>query len=683
MRPNLILILRCWPLLLLAACQPARPPKSPAFFTVTGFDPAVNYQPGKDTKKISLDYTNALDSGFIMPTARQVKGGYFETGFNIVNNGDSAADFYYKIYYQNETYKYPESLDGRTANPLASENFYGSWEDVSVGFLSAGTIPNDGQAHPVRSRFRIVGNPRDEQKYYGTARTERNFSEAEIQSIVDHIKANAKWLGDISVKARENGVSVDEQLARDAQFVLEERRKNFIFNNRWKRNPRVGTYAFLLVVTTREGLARIPKAVRNISISTDDGFVNPFAYFLYTDGVDLPQTVCKVSDITLKVSGKPPLGNGIFINTSQMASNGVDYRGDCMNDHCNDRPDMYHNAMFAQFFHHIKGAMRFKNIPKVMDLQSGDYTRRDYDRFLDEYQEGQMVDAAIANSDCPCNDVASDSLTRSLLVKNQPSPEGKWEKLNAGLVSRHGFTYGKFTAKVKFPQLLNVHNMWNGLTNAFWMINESNDEWNSLRACEPGGYIPKHLQGKDAPRAKTTSYSEIDIEIRKASPNWPATSYNIPDIRPGEDPGDSNKIVVTCTNWDLACPAPKKYNAGTQHIKFRGRDYLFHRWDHWYQALTVKHAYPDDELFAGDYYYFQIDWRPDTIIWRMGPEKDALEEIGFLDNTISTIPNNQMLMVFTQEYHPSIWWPESPQLLEYIPFTKNEIVGRVLDISIE
>jgi hypothetical protein len=40
-------------------------------------------------------------------------------------------------------------------------------------------------------------------------------------------------------------------------------------------------------------------------------------------------------------------------------------------------------------------------------------------------------------------------------------------------------------------------------------------------------------------------------------------------------------------------------------------------------------------------------------------------------------------MVITQEYHPSIWWPESPQLLEYIPFPKNSIEGKILEIEIE
>ncbi len=91
----------------------------------------------------------------------------------------------------------------------------------------------------------------------------------------------------------------------------------------------------------------------------------------------------------------------------------------------------------------------------------------------------------------------------------------------------------------------------------------------------------------------------------------------------------------------------------------------------------------DDELNKRDYYYYQIEWKPDTIVWRIGPEKDQLKVIGYIDASMTTIPNNQMLMIVTQEYHPSIWWPESPQLLEYIPFPLSPIKGSILEMEIE
>jgi len=59
-------------------------------------------------KSIVLDYSNAIDEGFIVPTLNQVKEGSFEFSFSIRNTGKNSQAFSYKIYYQNESYKFPE-----------------------------------------------------------------------------------------------------------------------------------------------------------------------------------------------------------------------------------------------------------------------------------------------------------------------------------------------------------------------------------------------------------------------------------------------------------------------------------------------------------------------------------------------------------------------------------------------
>jgi hypothetical protein len=57
--------------------------------------------------------------------------------------------------------------------------------------------------------------------------------------------------------------------------------------------------------------------------------------------------------------------------------------------------------------------------------------------------------------------------------------------------------------------------------------------------------------------------------------------------------------------------------------------------------------------------------------------------VGYMDNTITSVPNNQMVVVFTQEFHNSEWWPLSPYLQEMIPYPKNEIQGEILELYVE
>ncbi len=668
-------------LALVSGCKSEKP--AGHSFAVTGFNPIANFQPGTELKSISFDYENAIDSGFVIPSANQTDAGTFSFTFNIANNGKDSAVFYYKIYYQNESYKYPDLNERGKVHGYSHENFYGSWADSSISFKSTRRLPNDKYAYKISDHFRIVGNPRNERTFFSITRPEKPISAYELDSNMRRIRSDSLWMQDITKKAARNNITVAGQIELDAIFVINEDRKSRIYNNRWKRNPRTGTYSFLLVVTTEEGLKHIPGYVKNIGEQLNGRFVSPYSFFEATPPGDLPGTHIISGTSRLAVKASVDLARGIFINSHQLENYEIDYSRDCMDLNCNAGSELFQTASFQQFFHHIKDEMTFKNIPVTEDLQSASFSPGSYREYLASYSDANMVSASISNSDCPCHDVGVNDSAGFIELANPPARQGAWNKTNVGFATRHGFTYGRYTAKVRFPELLNESNMWNGLTNALWMINESNKKWNSLRACENKGYIPKHLLGKEAPRVSTTSYSEIDIEIRKASADWPETSYNKPHKKPPKSTSDSNKIIVTCTNWDLACPSPEDFGAGTQYSYHGDSKYLFHRWDHWYQAITTKHKVADDELFKRDYYFFQIDWRPDTIIWRMGPEKDQLTEIAFLDNTLSAIPNNQMLMVFTQEYHPSAWWPESPQLLEYIPFANKAIKGRLLELTID
>jgi hypothetical protein len=123
-------------------------------FVISDFNPMSNWPydlQGKESgspltdKAISLDYSEAKEKGFIIPTVRQVKEGCFRLEFRIKNTGKAPQKFYYKIFYQNESYKFPErdEFDSTKQNENCWENFYGSWEEMNRTF----TETEIGRAH--------------------------------------------------------------------------------------------------------------------------------------------------------------------------------------------------------------------------------------------------------------------------------------------------------------------------------------------------------------------------------------------------------------------------------------------------------------------------------------------------------------------------------------------------------
>ena len=54
-----------------------------------------------------------------------------------------------------------------------------------------------------------------------------------------------------------------------------------------------------------------------------------------------------------------------------------------------------------------------------------------------------------------------------------------------------------------------------------------------------------------------------------------------------------------------------------------------------------------------------------------------------MDNLYTSIPDNQMVPLVTQEYHMSDWWPPIPFKQELIPFPSKPLKGKVFEIEIE
>ena len=229
--------------------------------------------------------------------------------------------------------------------------------------------------------------------------------------------------------------------------------------------------------------------------------------------------------------------------------------------------------------------------------------------------------------------------------------------------------------------MLNQEHVWNGLTYAFWLIYQDNHSWNNRRGCHNVGYIDK---GDDSPtpeRMFENKYSEIDIEIVKASKFWPPQYYK--DFgNHSEDASLNNEVMYSCTNWDLACQQPTKFSSGISKIPYNGEKYEAMRWNDLYKALTIKTPISND-VFKEEYYYYEIEWKPTEIIWRIGKTPETMQVVGYMNDEYTSIPNNQMLCIVTQEYHYSEWWPPIVFEQGLIPYNKSDIEGRVYEIVIE
>lgn len=606
-------------------------------FSIQNFNPLVNWQQDEAKQKnIFIDYTNA-NNGFVIPSVTQLKDGQFTFEFELKNNNPSAQKFYYKIYYQNESYKF-EELDSATnkAQPLAGENFYGTWENTAITFKQTVTIASDNSFHKIQDSFRIIGNPRNEGRYI----------------------------------------------------------KNDV-NNRWQRNPRVGEYSFLLIVASESDLKNIPQYIQNINLKNNESFSNPYYYFLYGDGKQLKKTIIHKSNSTLKITAQPNLGGGIYVDDSRFDGK-LDKSGFCAT--CGQDSNLYKNAPIQQFINYVDASTKMNNIPVIADVLKDNYSKMDYYWNKSFYTKDELIPTIIQTSKHPCQTVFSDPNEKKIIIKNPGTKYGEWKKESVGIITRHGLTYGKYRVKVKLTELLNKNNVWNGLTNAIWLMTQGGGEWNFRRNCNKEGYMATYWGGHEDKRVPAVDYSEIDFEILKTPPYCPdntfppvfknplddnknINSWNV--ALPEEITNTDDKVTVACTNWDMACWEPKKFGVGCNPINYKGETFYTHRWDHWYRALTEKKEESDDELFGSGCYYFEIDWRPTEIIWRVGPAPDKMRVVGYMNDQVTSIPNNQMLLIITQEFHNTKWWPGAPYSQDNLPFPANDIPGEIYELTIE
>ncbi len=612
------------------------------------FKPMINFA-GGDTVCLDMDLQDVINSGIVIPSARQCNEGCFVFSFKGKKNQ------YYKIFYQNESYKFENN------NELSYENFYGSWEDVSVEFKK---IEESGIVY---DSLRIVGNPRDEHRFYGKDISENPFSDEKFKEIEDNIRYNPNLHKMVAEKAEANGTTFERQLQLDAIWVVNESIHKGDFNQRWKRNPRVGCYSFMLVVCDEKALNLIPEYVKNIGMTDENGkFVNPYSFFesKEIEGVDVI-----VGHRILKTRAVLTPGQGLFINDS-VAGNSQ---------------KIYSEALFEQMFNDVSKQFTLRNIPVIQDVVSDDnpYTRAQYEANKTRFDSTELLyDYPVVSAE-PGKTVKIDTSDNSIVLINPGNGDiNDLKKESTGIRTRVGFTYGKFRGKIKFPVMLNDENIWNGLTYAFWMIYQDWRDWNNRRPSK-SGYVRKECQEFNPERASEYYYSEIDIEIAKASKFWPKQYYNkwVRDSKV-EDATQNSDVIFACTNWDMACRDPKKYDAGVFTMEYDDCEYEAMRWHPDMQAMTIRTPISND-VFKEDYYYYEIDWQPKSITWRLGPSPDDMRVVGYMTDDYSSIPDNQMLCIVTQEYHYSEWWSPVVFWQGLIPYNKTDIKGKVFEIVIE
>ncbi|MEQ8907874.1 MAG: hypothetical protein RIC95_01665 [Vicingaceae bacterium] len=699
------------------------------------------------TLNYQVSTSQAIEKGLRIPSWDEAaEKSHFHFQFDFENNGKVDQKFYYKIFYQNKSYKLDEFNAGalKGYNTASANNFYGSWQDTKLGFKELGFL-KPGKSKSVVDSFAVVGNPRNEYKYYGLPRTDNitpqliaskilhikrtpewyqsivdkapaNKVSAEQQlfldalwAINDSLKGNPKelyiqdttlkaiekeirnnndWFVEIIKKSKERGLSIEEQLEEDVTWAYGQRfpRKQIFQNNRFKRNPRMGEYEFMLVIVSEEELKKLPLSAKQIDMKDEKrgGFLNPFYYFKSTefqaDGVN--RLVLSTNN-KLIAKTKMDVAKGVYINPMEFRE--PDVSTDYYSEKVANTKELFLKADFEQYFHNINYDYILRNVPIAEDVV------KNYD--VEKYQENKKnhpLDSREQthpiNPVYPGKTVSYDSSKKAIVITN-PGNKGKkleqFRKQNVGAKTRVGLTYGKFTGHIKFPKLINQENIWNGVTCAYWLFSEETSPWNVRNVCEEEGYLPKGAKKGSNRRLDRTSYSEIDIEIVKTSKYWPQSSYGGADDYPIDDPENNHNLIVATTNWDLACPDPDNFHQGIVPVKYsEDQEFGYHRWDYWYQAVTSKYEYPHDKT-VGDELFYQIEWKPTEIIWRIGPSKDKLHVVGYLNDEYSKIPDNQMVAIVTQEFHYSLWWPLSPFDQNNIPYPLSDINGYIYSIEIE
>lgn len=471
----------------------------------------------------------------------------------------------------------------------------------------------------------------------------------------------------VSPPATSHGLTVDDEVS-----IRCDPRNEFP-TAPWGRNPRVGAYSLLVVAVPERSMRKhaIDRAVIDLRAKGPHGYIEPYWYWTCGPGSTHPGAIVKVVPDVVRLFMEVDLSLGV--------------KG-CSGD----------GGHLNSFIHHIDTSAHFENVPVIADMSMAGYTPAMFDSVLCFTPVDRLVHTTPSVPENPCTGLRYDTADACLRILNPAASPDRMRKENVGVRTRTALTYGRFRVHCELAPLLNDSDLWNGLTNAIWLIG-TNAHGVTRRPCE-GGYHAYGGDGDGPARRSTSVYAEIDFEIMKGMPWCPERAF--PPIYPQQvaDPNDRSawrrvlppevrdqrgNVAVGCTNWDLACPDPPAFDQGCHDVMLDGRVFTAHRWDWDHRAVIQKSMEPDDVLFGPEGYWFEIDWRPDEIFWRIGPSPEEMRVVGYMNSSMTSVPDVPMWLVISQEFHSTRWWPGSPYDQAGIPFPAKDLIGRVFSITVD
>lgn len=674
----------------------------------------------------------------------------FKFEFTVENTSPTDQYFYYKIYYQNESYKFDDT------DPKNYKNFYGSFgfdENKYQSIITSGPLAGNlitkgvGQGHwgvvqklvpanstiTVTDHFRIRGNPRNELMMYKGPRLEDGANAEFMDNFerLEYIKSNGSVVYDNTNHTWPHSAEtlvhmlVDDGLDLDFDILRNNGTNEFNqcgdFNlGRENRNPQVGDYSFMLMAST--DINEVPGHIVDISKKKNalkkKVFVNPFAYFHSGAGSSLPST--KVLDATNKLkmyiepllSSQQKYDNNLLVNPVStnrgevLVSDGPSQRSNISP--CSEfLAEPYQQEFFGWegFDVKVKGF-----VPFLADIIGDNWTQMDYTwhrNFVKrptKFSDGELIkainDYRRVDGATPVPGTGNgelhltipghtwDNITDDQLVTYHYS-NGDVEDLavreSPTVNLRYPLTYGKYRAQIEFPEILSEDSVFNGITCAFWFFGGGG------RRCD-------------------NDVTEFDIELYPAHPNdwfawgpprvanadqydhtnWsPNVLYSKQDIRVDISMFDYRKDESNC---DCTFPVPNPIDMNT--VVEEGDDPIIYtqssggqNFDTWRnpsdtlpgriaikQASRIKH----DELFGKDFWY-EIEWTPTEVFYRIGPDENNLQLVGYMDGDRVKLPEAAETLIINIEFLGNA----DTYATEDIPFNSEPITAKIKQVIIE
>lgn len=561
---------------------------------------------------------------------------FFEFEFNITNN-TNASNLHYIIFYQNESYYYSENGWNML---LSGDNYYGSWghdEKANPGLRQL-TAPI-GQTITIRNIFKIRGNSRNEDIYCPD-----------------------------NPGCQPNNCCWSDDPTNDAHM------------QRWARRPRVGKYRFLLVVTSDPNSITLP-FLKNVQVTYNDKYYSPFYWRNCLNSNYTLSTAVAEACYHLRVYARPDLNSTLQPFTGQSSP--------------------FTNASFNTWHN---PPLMVKQLPIVQDIET--FTQLDYNfnkQFSAEedfvwvranYFDERNIDWANGDK----GNAYSDGNNKLLIVSPPSNCEtGTFIREHAG-VDYIPQKYGKFTVKVLFPRMYTDNNMWKGLWNITWLDK-------AFGTGDPWGAIPCG--------STNLWHTEVDIEHFPHSNSYPYYNGNGDQNDPQkqyhisqwDDKGLENAgIVIQYSLYDMMCanvvnPIPP---LGHIYVTYQGDTFTVKRDDddpnsngdqdggvHSYKGHDPNpdiYDYISDAIRFGIPMYYQFEWTPSEMIFRIGTSLSTLEVVSYYNGNFCRIPKEYMTWII------ALFSPASDQeddyytgshITKYLPLRTQPEMAQILEVIVE